>query len=367
MSSKHSPPLTKNSKGRASLFKRFQQVISRWIARTDLPDDEAKTEDLDRSLTLEIDIEVSEPDWIRKDHFPSEVGSDWSKGKVTESDVPSTEDVRVMRVPPSLRSSITSDSLHEVDNDEDEDGTLRDVPFDDDDFSSPSIVGGTGDLLGTGSAFENAEVWEAAPTIEGASLSFRDFSEPGTSQRAATYVDKTQTVVDVRPPVDTEPPLRRPIPRDLPTLPGIPARLALPAPLALPPPPGFRPENDFLPEVEDEEEPTIEYVIEPKRKKAVNGDVLLADSKGYIHIEDPQLLLKLWNKGLKKGILMVSGGPQRPPGSYVEICFVLGCEISVTARIVVRVGPWLTLAIDDLGPIRDFVEPLLELGELGLD
>ncbi|MBX2814151.1 MAG: hypothetical protein KTR25_20245 [Myxococcales bacterium] len=131
-----------------------------------------------------------------------------------------------------------------------------------------------------------------------------------------------------------------------PTLPSLPPLLALPGRLALPPPPA-----ETVQPISPDGTPSIQKLRD-------QSDVPRATSEGLIHLNHPHILLGLWLTGLSTGFLTVLDGPTKPPGEQISLRLVADREFAVSAIVVTRSDPWLTVHIKDVSEIRTHLEAL---------
>lgn len=83
--------------------------------------------------------------------------------------------------------------------------------------------------------------------------------------------------------------------------------------------------------------------------------LLRASSSGLITLESNEILLGLWLAGLKSGYLSFLDGPNSSPGEQVNLTFLVDRELSTKATVITRIGPWLTVSIDDLPVIKAYL------------
>ena len=216
--------------------------------------------------------------------------------------------------------------------------------------------------------------------------------------------DADKMAFETRPPLPNKlpPPLPinpRPSSGHYPTLPGLPARLALPGRLALPPPTndedlskselaaeaGLRTpseneaevfNSDMLRELSQKlnletsasrklaksstsQEPS-EHKVDAHGLAALEGlNLPRATADGTLSLHDPQVLLGLWLTGMRNGVLTILGGPPGLPEENITLKLTLEKELVVKARILARAGPWLTVRMNDIEPVRRFLAGVL--------
>ncbi len=76
---------------------------------------------------------------------------------------------------------------------------------------------------------------------------------------------------------------------------------------------------------------------------------------GALRVTEPHRLLGLWLSGLADGVLTVLGGPPGDLGSVVRVKFVADRVVTVEATVRARVGPWLTVVVDDRAAVAELI------------
>ncbi len=80
-----------------------------------------------------------------------------------------------------------------------------------------------------------------------------------------------------------------------------------------------------------------------------------ATASGVLRMTDPIDLLGLYLSALRHGTLTVYQGPEAEPGETVALEVSAQRTVTLTGTVVARIGPWLTLSIEDAEPVRQLL------------
>lgn len=81
---------------------------------------------------------------------------------------------------------------------------------------------------------------------------------------------------------------------------------------------------------------------------------------GVLKITDAPTLLGLYLGQLRHGVATVLGGPEGDPGQEVALKIAAGTVVTLSAKILARVGDWVTLEVPDASPVADALGDTLE-------
>lgn len=92
-----------------------------------------------------------------------------------------------------------------------------------------------------------------------------------------------------------------------------------------------------------------------ERASLESAPLFRASPGGVVRFQDAAQLLGAWLTGLAAGHLTVWGGPEGEAGRKVPIKIFLGRVVTLEALVIARIGPWLTVEVDDVEPIRELL------------
>lgn len=172
---------------------------------------------------------------------------------------------------------------------------------------------------------------ETSPDVEGPTLELTDL-EPSTEEPAGVPPPGNGDLLDV--PTPTDPLLREPH-----------SEASPPDESPSPEPPAEAPTLDASDRVFADGLDALDAL-----------PVLRASPGGAVRLAGSSQLLGAWLLGLEHGLLTVHGGPEAALGETVSLKLVAGRVVTVEAQVRARVGPWLTVWIEERNEIRELLE-----------